>query len=79
MIIINQNKAILIAQNKIRAWRETEFAKNDILIQNALVDGDKPSLEVAKARRGYLRDVPQECEGKTVEELKQLINELGVK
>jgi len=79
MIVINQEKARAIAQDKIRAWRSEEFIKNDILIQNALVDSNTASLEVAKTRRKYLRDLPQECEGKTVEELKQLINELGVK
>ena len=39
MIVINQTKAIEVVKGKIRAWRDGEFKKNDIAIQNALVDG----------------------------------------
>lgn len=76
MIAINNEKAIEITKEKIRAWREGEFAKNDIAIQNALVDGGDTAELVA--RREYLRNLPQACEGKTVEELLAILEELGV-
>ena len=76
MIKINEAKAIEITKNKIRAWRELEFKTNDIAIQNALIDGTDTSILVA--RRDYLRDLPNQCNGKTLEELKALISELGI-
>lgn len=78
MLIVNYEKALVITQNTIRAWRETEFAKNDVKIQNALVDEDKTALKEAKKQRDYLRDLPQQCEGKSVEELKKFLLDLGV-
>lgn len=76
MIKINQEKAIEITKNKIRAWRDAEFAKNDIAIQNALVDG----LDITEfiERRDYLRDLPNSCEGLTLDELKAKLVELGI-
>lgn len=76
MIIINNEKAIEITKNKIRTWRELEFKTNDIAIQNALIDGADTAILVA--RRDYLRDLPNQCEGKTLVELKALMNELGI-
>lgn len=76
MIKINQDKAIKVAQDKIRLWRDSEFSKNDLAIQNALVDGSDMS-ELVK-RRDYLRDLPRECEGKTIEELLELIKNIEV-
>jgi len=76
MLSINNAKAIEIAKNKIRMWREAEFSKNDIRIQNALADGDEQTRIEAVSYRDYLRDLPQQCEGKTVEELKTLLYEL---
>ena len=75
MILINNTKAIEIAKDKIRVWRDSEFKKNDLKIQNALVDGSEITELVA--RRDYLRDLPASCEGKTVQELQALIIELG--
>lgn len=76
MIKINTEKAIELVKNKIRIWRESEFKKNDLAIQNVLVEG----LDTAEliARRDYLRDLTATCEGKTVEQLKALIVELGI-
>ena len=74
MIVINNNKAIELVKNKIRAWREAEFAKNDIAIQNALVDG-KDTTELV-ARRNYLRDLPTVCDGKSLDELKVILGGL---
>lgn len=76
MIIINNEKAIEIAKNKIRVWRENEFKKNDLDIQNALVD-NKDATEFIK-RRDYLRDLTSQCENKIVDELLELIKTLGI-
>ena len=76
MIIINNEKAIEIAKNKIRVWREDEFKKNDLAIQNALVDGSDTTTLIE--RRDYLRDLTNQCNSKTVEELKTLMIDLGV-
>ena len=78
LIKINNEKAIEIAKDKIRAWREAEFAKNDIAIQNALVDGNETARLEAVEYRDYLRDLPSQCEGKNLDELKALMSELGI-
>ena len=78
LIKINEIKAIEITKEKIRAWREAEFAKNDIAIQNALVDGDETARLEAVEYRDYLRDLPAQCEGKSIDELKALMSELGI-
>ena len=76
MIVINQAKAIEVVKGKIRVWRDGEFKKNDIAIQNALVDGSDTAELIA--RRDYLRDLPSQCDGKSLDELKALMLELGV-
>ena len=73
MLTVNRGKAELIAQGHIRAWREKQFAENDVKIQNAFVDGNPVSLQDAKNRRDWLRNLPQECEGKSVDELKSML------
>lgn len=74
MIVINQAKAIEVVKGKIRAWRDGEFKKNDIAIQNALVDGSDTSELIA--RRNYLRDLPTVCDGKSLDELKVILESL---
>ena len=76
MIVINQAKAIEVVKGKIRTWRDAEFKKNDVAIQNALVDGSDTTEFIA--RRDYLRDLPSQCDGKSLDELKALMLELGV-
>ena len=76
MLRINPEKAVRVAQDLIRRWREGQFEENDINLQNALVDGGDATPFVE--RRDWLRDLPQMCEGKTVEELKSFMVELGV-
>ena len=76
MIVINNNKAIELVKDKIRMWREAEFKKNDLAIQNALVDGIDTTALIE--RRDYLRNLTSQCNNKTLEELKSLINELGL-
>ncbi len=78
MLKINPDKAIEVAKEYIRTWREAEFAKNDVRIQNALADGDEQTRIQAVSYRDYLRDLPQQCDGKSIEELKALMIELGV-
>ena len=75
MIKIDEAKAIEITKNKIRVWRELEFKANDIAIQNALIDGADTATLVE--RRDYLRDLPNQCEDKTLDELKVLMSQLG--
>lgn len=74
MILINNDKAIEVAKNKIRAWREAEFKKNDLAIQNALVDGS--DITALVARRDYLRDITTICNDKSIEELKNMLEAL---
>ena len=76
MIKINQEKAIEIVKDKIRVWRDSEFKKNDVAIQNALVDGIDTTELIA--RRDYLRDLPASCDGKSIEELKGILSEMGL-
>ena len=74
MIKINQEKAIEIAKDKIRVWRDSEFKKNDIAIQNALLDGSDTTELIT--RRDYLRDLPASCDGKSIEELTVILNDI---
>ena len=78
LIKINNEKAIEITKEKIRNWREIEFKTNDIKLQNALVDGDETAKQEAVEYRDYLRDLPSQCEGKSLDELKALMSELGI-
>lgn len=75
MIKINQDKAIEIAKDKIRAIREPMFKKLDLDFQRALENGSDTSDIVAEKQK--LRDLTDTVNGKTVEELSQILNELG--
>lgn len=75
MIVINQEKAIEVVKGKIRTWRDAEFKKNDVAIQNALVDGSDTAEFIA--RRDYLRDLPSQCDGKSLDELKTILDGLA--
>lgn len=75
MIKINQDKAIEIAKEKIRAIREPMFKKLDLDFQRALEQGDDTSAIVAEKQK--LRDLTDIVNDKTVEELTQILNELG--
>ena len=78
LIKINNEKAIEITKEKIRAWREIKFKASDVKLQNALVDGDETARQEAVKYRDYLRDLPAQCDGKNLDELKTLISELGI-
>jgi len=76
MIIINNDKAIAIVKEKLRDWRKEEFKKNDLALQNALVDGKDATVFVE--RRDYLRNITNEADGKSIEELKAILFERGI-
>lgn len=78
LIKINNEKAIEITKEKIRTWREEQFKVNDIKLQNALVDGDETARLEAVEYRDYLRDLPAQCDGKNLDELKTLMSKLGI-
>lgn len=77
MIKINQDKAIEVAKDKIRAIREPMFKKLDLDFQRALENGSGTSDIIAEKQK--LRDLTDTVNGKTVEELSQILNELGCK
>ena len=77
MIVINNDKAIEIAKDKIRAIREPMFKKLDLDFQRALENGSDISLIVEEKQK--LRDLTDSVNGKTVEELYKILNELGAK
>ena len=77
MITINLNKAADITKQSLRSWREVEFKRNDIQIQNALIDGDEEVKAEAVAYRDFLRDLPPECDNMTLEQLKDLMEALN--
>ena len=75
MIVINNEKAIEIAKDKIRAIREPKFKQLDLDFQRALETGSDISDIVAEKQK--LRDLTDLANDKTVEELTQILNELG--
>ena len=78
LIKINEEKAIEITKDKIRAFREPMFAKLDIEFQMALEKGADTSEIVAEKQR--LRDLTDLANNKTVDELLVILQELeGVK
>ena len=75
MIVINNEKAIEIAKEKIRAIREPMFKKLDLDFQRALETGSDTTSIIKEKQK--LRDLTDTVNGKTVEELTQILNELG--
>lgn len=75
MIKINQDKAIEVAKDKIRAIREPMFKKLDLDFQRALETGSDTTLIVKEKQK--LRDLTDSANGKTVEELLAILKELG--
>lgn len=75
MITINQDKAIKIAKDKIRATREPMFKKLDLDFQIALEKGLDTTEIVAEKQR--LRDLTDTVNGKTVEELLLILEKLN--
>ena len=75
MIVINNEKAIEIAKEKIRAIREPKLKQLDIDFQRALETGSDTTLIVQENHR--LRDLTDLANDKTVEELLAILEELG--
>ena len=74
MIVINNEKAIEIAKEKIRAIREPKFKQLDLDFQRALETGSDTTLIVQEKQR--LRDLTDIVNGKTVEELLSILESL---
>ena len=74
MIVINNEKAIEIAKEKIRAIREPKFKELDLAFQRALETGSDTTLIVQQKQR--LRDLTDLANDKTVEELLVILKEL---
>lgn len=75
MIVINNDKAIEITKNKIRADRDPKLQALDVEFQKALETGADTTTIVAQKQ--VLRDATDEADGKTPEELKVIIDSLG--
>ena len=76
MIVINNEKAIEIAKDKIRIIREPKFKQLDLDFQRALETGSDTTLIVQEKQR--LRDLTELANHKTVEELLVILEELEV-
>ena len=74
MIVINNEKAIEIAKDKIRVIREPKFKQLDLDFQRALETGSDTTLIVQEKQR--LRDLTDLADDKTVEELLVILKEL---
>ena len=74
MIVINNEKAIEIAKEKIRSVREPKFKQLDLDFQRALETGLDTTLIVQEKQR--LRDLTDLANDKTVEELLVILEEL---
>ena len=74
MIVINNEKAIEIAKDKIRVIREPKFKQLDLDFQRALETGSDTTLIVQEKQR--LRDLTDLANNKTVEELLVILKEL---
>ena len=74
MIVINNNKAIEMAKDKIRVIREPMFKKLDLDFQRALETGSDTTSIVQEKQR--LRDLTDLANDKTVEELLVILKEL---
>ncbi len=77
MIKIYNIKAIEVAKNKIREYRNPLLSQLDIEIMKNITDAKK--LAEIEAEKQKLRDMTKETDGKTVEELQILLAEIGDK
>lgn len=74
MLAINNEKAIEITKDKIRAIRNPKLSALDIEFQRALETGSDTTLIVQEKQR--LRDLTDLANDKTVEELLVILKEL---
>ncbi len=76
MIKIDNTRAIEVAKDKIREYRNPLLSQLDIEIMKNITDAKK--LAEIEAEKQKLRDMTEETDGKTVEELQILLAEIGV-
>ena len=74
MIVINKDKAIELAKEKIRVIREPMFKKSDLDFQRALEKGLDTTEIVAEKQR--LRDLTDSANCKTPDELLLILKHL---
>ena len=74
MITVNQTKATEITKEAIRAYRNPKLAELDVAYQRATEEGTDTAQIVADKQ--VLRDMPATADGKTVDELKTIIDSL---
>ena len=75
MININMNKAKDIWRDKVRAERNEELAKLDVLYMRSLEANDVEAQQIIVSKKQALRDAPADPRienASTVEELKDL-------
>ena len=75
MIIINNDKAISITKDKIREYRKPKFEALDIEVMRNISNQDK--LQEIEAQKQELRDMTTMADGKSVDELIEIIDKLG--
>lgn len=75
MITVNNTKATEITKEAIRAYREPKLAALDVDFQRAMEQGADTTQIVADKQ--VLRDMPATADGKSVDELKAIIDNLG--
>lgn len=76
MIKIDNTRAIEVAKDKIREYRNPLLSQLDIEIMKNITDAKK--LAEIEAEKQKLRDMTKDTDGKTVEELQILLAEIGV-
>ncbi|AEC02028.1 hypothetical protein [Parasphaerochaeta coccoides] len=89
-VVVDESKMISVAQEAIRIWRTDKISdaghQADNLFQEwqlALSDGEDVKEKLAAYREtkdylDYLRNLPEQCIGKSAEELTTLLDELGI-
>ena len=75
MITINNDKAIEITKDKIREYRKPKLEALDVEVMRNIANQDK--LQEIEAQKQELRDMTTMADGKSVDELKDILNNLG--
>ena len=74
MIKIDNIKAIEITKDKIREYRNPLLSQLDVEVMKNITNPEK--LSEIEAEKQKLRDMTKDAEGKSVEELITLVNEI---
>ena len=75
MIQINNDKAIDITKDKIREYRKPLLEALDVEVMRNITNSDK--LSEIEVKKQELRDMTTLADGKSVDELKSIIDGLG--